>query len=80
MRVVKGTSFRCELCGKFRTVGVTEDPEVPLYSLEDEVDRSYVCAQCVIAAEGLLAKDLLGIDVVGSDLDDYLKNQEEGDG
>ncbi len=54
MKVVRGIDFRCDLCGKFRTVGVTED---------DPIDTNYVCVHCIVKAEHILAVELLGLEI-----------------
>lgn len=58
MKVVQ-SQFRCDLCGKFRNVGVTEtrtpDEEAVAKGFSSSGIESKVCAPCVTQAQHLLA-------------------------
>lgn len=52
---IQTTKFRCDLCGEFRKVGVTESR--PSHSDEEgaESTQTHVCSECVTKAVKLLA-------------------------
>jgi len=53
---VRTESFRCDLCGKFRSTGVTETrPNTPDGEVGDGATETTVCAPCVSKASHVLA-------------------------
>lgn len=63
MRVTRAQRFRCELCGKYRVTGVTEN-EAEVFvrdgaaRSEGELDPTVVCVICIIDAQEALTKEL----------------------